>query len=373
MLEPDQEFSLPFVAGTLVQSTPIEITVSFSPSALGERSASFRLAYFTQTAESTTFRLTGQGITDGLVAAPNPLDFGDVEINQARSIGLTITNSGQAQAKLALTPLAGQNPEAFTLGAPSSRSLAPGASATVNVTFDPLLAGPASASFSMLGVSATVNLTGSGIATWLRILPLDFGFVPVGKSIVKSAVATNLGSAQTLHLVLPLPNIVEPSGAPAFTLVTPLPIYPVAIPPGQSVSIPVSFTPTTEAFYSATLLLATDDPQAQSPVIDLSGYGGGPQISCQPAVTIGPVAVGFSATWQSVVCTNTGSNIPTHPEIGLQIGQADLGTDNPAFSAGLSSPDGGAPSTPASSFAPARALRSGWPSALPTPEPRAAD
>jgi hypothetical protein len=74
--------------------------------------------------------------------------------------------------------------------------------------------------------------------------------------------------------------------------------------------------------------------------VRLQGYGGGPQISCLPQLTFGPVPVGYSVS-QDTICTNVGVTIPTQPGLALQIAQNDLATDNSAFVPNLVLSDGG--------------------------------
>ncbi len=75
-------------------------------------------------------------------------------------------------------------------------------------------------------------------------------------------------------------------------------------------------------------------------MVSLTGYGGGPEISCQPALSFEPSLLGVAQT-QQLFCTNAGTNIPGHPEITLRFSQGDLSTDNSVFTASLGLPDGG--------------------------------
>jgi len=349
-VQPDAEFSLPFVPGTVVQAVPSEITVSFTPTSVGNKSAVLQLAAYSSGTAIVVFELSGVGVANGLSVVPNPVDFGEVEINHSQSVALTITNNGLLAATLALSPLQGQYPERFSLGTPSSTALAPGGSATLNVAFVPLLDGPAGASFTVspgpvssesTGGSITVNLGGTGVDSWIQVTsPLEFGFVQLGDTRVKLAVITNVSSYETLHLVAPAPAVVQPSGQSAFSLADAGLDVPVAIPPGQSVSLPISFAPQSLDQFSGTLLLTTDDTLDEYPLVELDGYGGGPQISCLPTLSFGPVPVGSTASEDSF-CMNAGTDIPSLPKLALQIAQSGLSADSSAFVPSLVLPDGG--------------------------------
>jgi len=346
-VQPDSEFSLPFMAGTEVGSSPSQIMVAFSPTSIGNKTAVYSLAYTAPAGGAVTIELIGDGVPSGLSVSPNPVNFGNVELNQTQPVSLTIANNTETSASLTLSSLQGPDPTEFSLGAPSSTTLAPGASATLNAVFAPLATGAASGSFTITGAviagtpssPTTVNLTGTGVQSWLQVTsPLDFGYVPPGETLVKSATVRNAGSFSTLHLVAPAPRIT--SGGMVFALSSPQPVLPLAIAPGQTAQIPVSFAPPILGSYPGTLSLATDDPGSPAPVIPLEGNGGGPQILCISPVNFGPVPLGHSGS-QQTLCTNAGTDIPKDPDGGLRIAQASLTTDNPAFVASLTLPDGG--------------------------------
>ena len=347
-LQPDAEFSLPFVPGTVVQTMPSQITVSFTPTSAGDKSAVLKLTAYAPGTETVLFELSGVGVSNGLSVMPNPIDFGEVELNHSQSVTLTITNNSPLAQIIAASPLQGHDPDRFSLGPLSSTALAPGASATQNVAVMPLVDGAASASFIVspgtVGSAAepvTVNLAGTGIDSWIQVTsPLEFGFVQLGSTIVKSAVIRNVSSYTTLHLVAPAPSVVQPAGAVVFSVAATAPTVPVAIPPGQSALIPISFTPPKLGEFTGTLFLTTDDPLAEYPAVELDGYGGGPRIQCLPQLALGPTAVGHSFS-QPALCSNTGADIPSHPEFKLQIPASGISTDDPAFRATLSLPDGG--------------------------------
>ena len=347
-IQPDAEFSLPFVPGTVVQTTPSQITVSFTPASAGNKAAVLLLTDYSPGTGTVVFELSGVGVDNGLSIVPNPVDFGNVEINRSQSVTLTIANTGALMESLVLSPLQGPDPARFTLGSASPTTLAPGNSATLNVAFVPLVDGAASASFTVsvgMGSAAepvTVNLSGTGVDSWIQVTsPLEFGFVQLGDSIVKSATIKNLSSYTTLHLVAPAPAVTQPIGQSVFSPAATGPAIPVAIPPGQSVLVPVTFTPSKLAEFSGTLVLSTDDPLGEFPVVELDGYGGGPRLACLPSLPFGPTPLGHPVSL-SAPCFNAGADIPSHPEIKLEIAVSGISTDDPAvFAATLILPDGG--------------------------------
>ena len=289
-VQPDQEFSLPFVSGTTVGSKPTQITVAFSPISIGDKSAVFRLAYSQPDSETVTIVLTGQGVASGLVVSPDPLDFGRVELNQSQGASLTITNKGALPATISVSPLQGANPDLFTLGTPGATVLAPGASTTMTAAFAPVVAENASASFAVAGWSTadpiTVSLTGTGVETWLAVTPLlNFNYVQVNHTLVKSAVLTNLSSYATLHVV----------GTPSVQgLELSLRSYPVApIAPGQSLPIPVTFSPFALGLTTGLLSLATDDPWRSTRWSRSKVTEAGPRLIATLGSASSPLSSGF--------------------------------------------------------------------------------
>ena len=339
-VQPDPEFSLPFIPGSEVGTTPSDITVAFSPTSVGNKSADFQLVYGAPASQNVTFLLTGQGVADGLVVSPNPLDFGFIELNESHALSLTITNQGSLPATLTVSPLQGADAALFTLGAPAATALAPGASTTLAATFAPLIANQAgemdTASFTIDGWSTTdpltVTLTGTGVESWLEVTPLNFNYVQINHSFVKPAVLKNLSNYQTVNLVAP-PMVTGSE----FSLQS---FAPNPIGPGQSLSIPVAFSPYGLGPVAGALLLTTDDPNGQHPVVPLQGYGGGPEIHCDPQLTFQPSLIGITQTLQ-VTCWNFGINIPDHPEITLQFSQSGVSAEPSVFKASFALWDGG--------------------------------
>ncbi len=246
-IQPDAEFSLPFVPGTVVQTAPSQITVSFTPTSAGNKAAVLQLTANAPGIETVLFELSGVGVNNGLSVVPNPVDFGEVEINHV-AVGHPDHHQQQPARRrvIAASPLQGQDPDRFSLGPALRPRWRLGASATLNVAFMPLVDGAAGASFIVspgtVGSAAepvTVDLAGTGVDSWIQVTsPLEFGFVQRGDSVVKSVVGQE---PRQLHDAAPAgarPGGGPASGAVVFSVAATAPTVPVAIPPGQSAQIP---------------------------------------------------------------------------------------------------------------------------------------
>jgi hypothetical protein len=93
---------------------------------------------------------------------------------------------------------------------------------------------------------------------------------------------------------------------------------PLVIDPGASGKVCFQLTPSTSIQYSGEATLITNDPGDTQTIVQLTGWGGGPQISCTPATAdFGKTPTNTVATIP-VFCTNIGSansttNLILHP------------------------------------------------------------
>ena len=81
--------------------------------------------------------------------------------------------------------------------------------------------------------------------------------------------------------------------------------------------------------YTGQVTLVTNDPTGSNPVVQLTGWGGGPQITCRPTYLDFGGIEAFTTKWLPVICTNTGTAVPS-PFSSLTI---DPPTASPGFNA----------------------------------------
>jgi hypothetical protein len=131
--------------------------------------------------------------------------------------------------------------------------------------------------------------------------PVDFGTVTVGQN--KQLTATLTANQNVTVTALSATNGVFTLGAPSRTL-------PAAMTTGQTLTVPVTFAPTSGTNFSASLNITTN---ATPGAVTLIGIGqvSGPQLTATPAsVNFGGVATGTSSSL-SVQLKNTGSSTLT--------------------------------------------------------------
>jgi hypothetical protein len=129
---------------------------------------------------------------------------------------------------------------------------------------------------------------------------LAFGDVGLGTTVTLSLVLTNVGSASTDGP----PDLSFIPAQPEFDV----PSIPSEIPPGESVRILVTFSPTLVGEVSATLWFPNDVGQPMA--VGLTGNG---VARCAPvlsttSISFAPVEVGTPAPSQTVTCTNLGAS-----------------------------------------------------------------
>jgi hypothetical protein len=147
---------------------------------------------------------------------------------------------------------------------------------------------------------------------------VNFGDVRVGTEATPEPITlTNTGNGPLLI------NTVTISGSPEYTGADDCPIDPVALNPGLSCTITISFTPTATGPSSATLSV-TDNAAGSPRTAGLSGNGIAPAVTLsRTSMDFGTVPAGTVSAPQTVTLTNSGTAPLTISLIGI---------DNPSFS-----------------------------------------
>ncbi len=340
------------VDGTDVAAVGVPVVVQFKPFTAGVKTDKITIGTNSTRVPTIVVSLTGTGVKLDVTVVPPALDYGNVVINTTLTKSVVVTNQGALDLTIDPFHVIGNAASLFTLKGYDSTQTQPlkaGASVTLAVQFAPVL--PSTSDYTAAFVlnfcqgcqPATVSLRGTGVSSGLAITPdpLDFGFVPVGRQVTQAITVQNVANqAISINSV----NLNDTTGA--FGAGSAFPQPPILLGPGQSSVFNLTFDPPTSIPYNALLQLVTTD-SLSNPSIPLTGFGGGPQISCQPAaLDFGTVAVAAPVT-QQVYCTNVGtdvldaSNNPI-PAAELQIAAAGITlAGSAAYSAHLDQPSMG--------------------------------
>ena len=186
---------------TLAEGASCTVTVTFTPTAVGTRSATLTVATDSASDPSLTAALTGVGVTD-ISASASLLNFGNVDVG-ASSAAQTVTITNSTTVAIALTGLtiSGDYSETTTCGS----TLAAGGTCTVSVVFKPTATGTRSGTLILSTgdaqvASLTVALTGVGVDFSIALAPTS-GSVIAGLSVLPVATLTPIsGYTGTLTL-----------------------------------------------------------------------------------------------------------------------------------------------------------------------------
>jgi hypothetical protein len=158
----------------------LDFTVQFEPFQLGSPSATMTICAAAVCAGNTiTVFLTGTGVA-GLAAlwnnqpvgAGETITFGNVQSGSSQTVALILSNQSNPPASLTVPAISISAGSAFTLAgsALSGPTVAPGASAELDVTFAPIAAGPQQATLT-IGL-LTYPLQGVGVAPPPLVFPV---------------------------------------------------------------------------------------------------------------------------------------------------------------------------------------------------------
>lgn len=188
---------------TLVAGAGCTLAISFTPAALGVRSATLTVQSDASNG-AAVLSLSGTGVAvaaPAVALTPSALAFGNQTLGvKSTARNVTLANPGSGALALAsITASAG-----FGITHDCGTSVPPGASCTLAVTFTPAAAGEVAGSISVASNAAgsphKVNATGTGVVAspalaWTpAAATLDFGDATVGGTpTVRSLTLANLG------------------------------------------------------------------------------------------------------------------------------------------------------------------------------------
>ncbi len=339
----DGAFSLNVGTVTIAAGCQVPLTASYKPVLAGKRSFVIVLQTDSPKIPVLTIILSGEGEKGALTVSPQVVNFGDVVIHTSVSRTITVTNI--SAFALMITPSAVQGPTgmAFSVGRTDPFPLGAGQAIEVTATYAPVVPSAAdSAQFALtpnIGPPIAVSLLGIALESGLQTSPsfLDFSFVAPGQAPTKTVRLVNVGNIPVTIAAVVLAASVGQSSA-AYSIPAGLPSgagTPRVLAPGHELDVPVTFSPPQLGYYPGELRVTAADLIGLY-AIPLKGYGGGAAISCSPrGLDFETVAAGFTTTLP-IVCTNTGTDVPGHPEAGLTL--TSMPTSSGVFIADFDSP-----------------------------------
>jgi trimeric autotransporter adhesin len=268
------------------------------------------------------------GVGGGPLAVVSPLNvnFGDQPEGTISSTSQNVRLTNAGNQPLTVTgvilpsgPTAGEFPPSTPVTACALAVLAPGASCSIAINFQPATTGLISTEVGFVDNSGfltgsqqvvTVSGTGTGVAPILTVLPasLSLGTQPVGStSGTQTVTLTNAGSALLNLTGIAITGNASTNFGFFVKGATPCPLPSGTLIAGASCTISVDFVPQAAGSVSATLSIS--DNAAGSPQsVALSGTGGTSGISLSPAtLNFASQTVGANSAAQVVTVSNTGT------------------------------------------------------------------
>lgn len=302
---------------TLAPGQSQNISVRFHPDSDGLKSAVLQITSNDPDQATVNVNLDGAGKPKpqpNILVQPAAYDFGDVMVGAIVFKTFIISNDGTADLVLNAAKIVGVDKDQFTIESVGTLiTLASGDSQSFTISFKPLSIGNKSASLQIFSndpdqATFGIMLTGNGVpapAPNIAVQPADydFGEVRQGSVASKSFVISNNGSADLLvnNVSLAGANLDQfalLSGRTSFTLM-----------PGESEKLDIRFRPTSEGVKTASLQVASNDPDTPLAEIGLTGTG---LPLPQPKMVVSPsshdyglVVVGTLAT-KNFIITNSG-------------------------------------------------------------------
>ena len=286
--------------------------ITFTPAAVGTRTASLSIVNDNCDKNPYNFTLTGTGlaqpqinIKQGATTLANgsgSYPFGNVNVGENKEVTFTIENLGGGPLSLTGTPpvqIGGTNAGEFTVTALPSSTIASGSTTTFKITFAPAAVGSRSATVSIASNDTartpyTFSLTGTGagvadiaVRQEGTAIPNGSGSYDFGSVNVNSpkAVVFTVENPGTGALTLTGMPKVQVSGANAAEfVVTALPSSPVAA--GGTTTFTITFTPAGAGPRTASISIANDVAGKSPCTFGVTGTGAGqPEINVKQGTT----------------------------------------------------------------------------------------
>ena len=223
--------------------------------------------------KTTKIEQVTQADAPDISVTPLTYDFRNVKVKKSKSASFKVQNNGKADLLIS-TSIKGTDVSMFTItsGGGVSKTIKPGKTLTIKVSFKPTSAGSKSSTLEItsndpdtptidIPLTATLPATTPDIS--VAQTTLDFGSIKVGKKVTKTLKITNNGSGD---LVITLSGLEETDfGIQGSSSVT--------IKGKKSYSLKVVFTPTSAGSKTAKLEIHSNDPDTPTLEISMSGTG----------------------------------------------------------------------------------------------------
>lgn len=278
------DFSAPASAArSLEPREQLTLPLELCPTSLGEKQDVLRIELEAPSG-TVDVELRGEGGGPELTVVPEQLVFGLTSVIAPARRALLVTNVGTAPARIVDVEPDTAGTGAFTAPNPPLGTLPAGASAAIDVVFEPPGAGPYASTLRITSEDADqptleVRLVGEAISTGpcaAEVVParLDFGRVEVGDTRRLAVEIRNEDGA--IDCLVSSARLL-PGGDPDFALVGPGAAF--IVPAGRRRTIELSYTPSASVGHEARLELTLSSPTQPRVEVVVSGQGEPPNLT----------------------------------------------------------------------------------------------
>jgi hypothetical protein len=295
------------------------LTIAFTPQSAGKPAGKISIKSTVPSTGEIDVAVSGSAVAAGkLAVSPASLAFGSVRVGQSQAKAATLTNPGGTSVTISQDSVTSA---AFSVsGLALPLALAPGQSATFNVTFAPKSPGAARGSVNVNGHSSLTTNTAQGssgsqstaptsitlsvsgdaaTAGQLAVAPASvaFGNVTVGSPQSQTVTLTNSGGTGT--------TISQATATGSGVSVSGLTL-PLTLAPGQSSGFQITFAPVSAGAVAGSVAVASTAANSSlSLAVTGAGVTPGALAVNPPSINLGSVQVGTSQNQQATI-TNTG-------------------------------------------------------------------
>ncbi len=274
-------------ASTLAGGASCSVSVTFKPTATGNRTGMVTIADDAFGGSPQTVSLSGAGISPKGAFSPSSLTFASQLVNtSSTSQTLTLTSTGVGPLSISGFTLTGDFSQSNNCGA----TLVAGASCSVYIVFTPTARGNRTGTLTLnsnaVGSTPSANLTGTGVAPVASLSATSLSFSSQLVNTTSGSKSVTLNNSGDVSLSI---SGISVNGDFAQTN-----NCPTSLAKGANCKINVSFTPAVSGSRTGVLSI-TDDALGGSPqTVSLSGTGVDYSVAASPtSVTL---AAGQSAT-----------------------------------------------------------------------------
>ena len=309
----------PSAAFEIVPGGEFVVGVELTPTVEGALTGNLQITSDSVDGSPTDVPLSGVGVAQPMalieVEPADEVAFGNVEVEQTRTVSVTITNSGDADLTLDSVSVSEGAEVGFALAGDPLEGvvLAPTDTLEVSVTFTPVAEGLVTGLLQIESDAANEPvlerpLSGTGTAIPVPVVTVTPAQVNFGEVVVGSQATVEVQIANTGDADLTVEEVLIAEGAASGFSVTGVPAMPTVLAPGQVQTVSAVFAPVAPGAVTATLSVLSNASNGAEQLIALQGSGEGvPELAVLPlSIDFGNVLVGSRGTAE-VQIDNTGT------------------------------------------------------------------